>query len=106
MLSAFMRTKAESSVLHSRYKRSGAFDRLRREVLQAFQDSVSEACDHLLLSLTLIKKNLRADFIQRVEGIASSALLSDRNVSYRSKDDIHSNLTKELNRYAKYLETR
>ncbi|KDQ14232.1 hypothetical protein BOTBODRAFT_354130 [Botryobasidium botryosum FD-172 SS1] len=68
------------------YKRSGAFDRFRRELLTSFQRS-----------------EVGTNFIARVEEIASKKLAADGPSAHRSRDAAHSELMKELERCAAHL---
>jgi len=64
------------------FKKSGEFDRLRRELLTQFQRGDSTA-----------------SFTSRVEDIARQRLLSDQKLQYMPPDAAHRELMKEMDRY-------
>ncbi|KAI6164992.1 hypothetical protein EDD17DRAFT_1473872, partial [Pisolithus thermaeus] len=67
---------------YSRFKKSGEFDRLRRELLSQFQHS-----DRI------------AAFKSRVEDIARQRLASDPKLIHMPHDTIHRELMGEIDRY-------
>ncbi|KAF9652106.1 hypothetical protein BDM02DRAFT_3126507 [Thelephora ganbajun] len=72
----------ETTQLVAEYKKSGEFDRLRREMLSDFQRS--EAVRPLL---------------SRVEDIARQKLQADRKLEYLPQEAVHRELIAELDRY-------
>jgi len=64
------------------YKKSGEFDRLRRELLASFQ-----------------RGDGMSSFMNRVEDIARQKLESDQRLHYMPPETVHRELTQELDRF-------
>ncbi|CDO74086.1 hypothetical protein BN946_scf185043.g136 [Trametes cinnabarina] len=71
------------------FKKSGEFDRLRRELLKEFRQSVG---------LCLIRTGMAA-FVARVEDIAKQKLASDAKLQYMPEATVTREIMQELERY-------
>jgi hypothetical protein len=85
-----------------RYKKSGEFDRLRREILSDFQRSVSPKTSappgwvtgHPIIAIQEAVEPL----LSRVENIARQKLQADRKLGYLPQEAVHRELIAELDR--------
>src|SRR5882762_10300326 len=83
----------------SRFKKSGEFDRLRRELLTQFQNSVCMSDQYLISRLNQWSQDGMDAFMARVEDIALKRLDSDSKLYYISQEIVHRELMQELDRY-------
>ncbi|KAH7888028.1 hypothetical protein F5I97DRAFT_1926423 [Phlebopus sp. FC_14] len=82
------------------FKKSGEFDRLRRELLAQFQHSVRDDAFHdPMFQIEAILQERTSAFKFRVEDIARQRLASDEKLIHLPHDSIYRELMGEIDRY-------
>ena len=101
------KTNYDPSENHYRFKKSGEFDRLRRDLLAQFQNGVSAAASAGVLTpeavncvnCVFLKKAGTEAFWARVDDIARARLEAEDKLHLKADETLHRELLQELDRY-------